>query len=262
MSPAVAPDPLELRIAVNGEPVRLYLYADEFVSNIIRRDRYWELPQTRLLVGHVKKADVVLDIGANLGYYTVLAAKLASDGVVHAFEPDPDNFALLERNCALNGCANVVLHQVALASAEGPATLYRSVRNKGDHRLGGAGTDAEPVEIVRAIGDRVLAALPRVDVIKCDTQGAEAEVFAGLERLLDRSVPKPLMLVEFEPTGLAAMGRSPGELLDRFDRWGYGYNFVYWENVFPIRRSTLMDLAQHWLDLKFPGNLDLVLAPR
>ncbi|MEJ0070934.1 MAG: FkbM family methyltransferase [Pseudomonadota bacterium] len=202
-------DPLELRIIIKGQAVRLHLHEDEFLSNIIRRDGFWEMPQTKLLVAHVKKTDVILDIGANLGYYTVIAAKLASEGVVHAFEPDPANFALLERNCALNGCGNAVLHQMALSSESGPAQLFQSARNKGDHRLASSAKDGAAITIAREVGDVVLQALPRVDVIKCDTQGAEADVFAGLESLMARSVPKPLMLVEFEPTGLAAMGPVP-----------------------------------------------------
>lgn len=257
-----ATEPVTLRVAIAGEHLRLRLHADDFVSNIIRRDGFWELPQTGFLMRSIKPADVVLDIGANLGYYTVVAAKLATRGVVHAFEPDPDNFALLRENCALNGCANVVLHNTALASAAGTAPLYLSKHNKGDHRLASSEAGIASVEIVKQVGDELLHALPRVDFVKCDTQGAEGEVFAGLLRLIERSVPKPLMLVEFEPLGLSAMGNSYAELLDCFDRWGYAYHFVYWENIFPIRRSTLVDLAEYWLEIGAGGNLDLVLVPR
>ena len=261
MIPPAAEKPVELRISIRGEPIRLFLYEDEFVSNIIRRDLYWELPQTKLLVQRVRPGHVVLDVGANLGYYTVLTARLAGPGAVYAFEPDPGNFALLERNCALNGCTNAVLHRTALSDRRGSAVLHRSARNMGDHRLTSAEAGRTATEVTTEVGDDVLADLPRVDVVKCDTQGAEAHVFAGLVRLIERSVPKPFMLVEFEPLGLAAMGRSYVELLDHFDRWGYRYHFVNWENVFPIRRSTLSDLAEHWLALGAGGNLDLVLAP-
>src|SRR5262249_7463518 len=155
----------------------------------------------------------------------------------------------LERNCAVNDCANAVLHAVALSHAGGATVLHRSARNMGDHRLAAADPARDTVPVTTAVGDELLADLARVDVIKCDTQGSEANVFAGLERLIERSIPKPFMIVEFEPTGLATMGRSYVELLDWFDRWGYRYGFVNWENVFPIRRSTLTDLAEHWLAL-------------
>src|SRR5258708_35699650 len=136
---AVAAEPLQLKISVRGDPIRLFLYERDFVSNIIRRDLYWEMPQTRLLADRVKKDAAILDIGANLGYYTVLTSKLAPDGVVHAFEPDPENFSLLQRNCDLNGCRNVVLHNVGLSNRRRTATFFRSRHNAGDHRLSDMG---------------------------------------------------------------------------------------------------------------------------
>ena len=139
--------------------------------------------------------------------------------------------------------------------------MYRSDKNRGDHRL--AKLDGEPSEVaIKAeVGNEILADLPRVDVIKCDVQGSEAKVFAGLRKLLGRSTPKPIMIVEFEPFGLANMGSEPGALLDLFDAWGYSYSFVNWENIFPISRQALVELAKHWIMLKSPGNLDLILAP-
>lgn len=257
----VVTEPVQLKISLGGAPIALHLFERDFVSDIIRRDLYWELPQTKLLARHLKPTDTVLDIGANLGYFTVVAARLARDGVVHAFEPDPDNFALLRRNCALNGCRNVVLHNVALSNRAGAASLHQSGYNMGDHRLAPINNPASDATIALSPGDALLAALPRVDVIKCDTQGSEADVLDGLTQLIGRSTPKPLMLIEFEPLGLVAMGRSYRELLDCFDAWGYRYAFVNWENIFPIDRPALTAIAEHWLATSCGGNLDLVLSP-
>jgi FkbM family methyltransferase len=259
---SISKEPLQLKIAVRGQPLQLFLSERDFVSDIIRRDLYWEMPQTILLSKRVKNTDTILDIGANLGYYTVLGAKLAPEGVVHAFEPDPENYSLLQRNCELNNCRNVVLHNMALSNHRGQATLFRSRHNAGDHRLSDLEGHDAGIAVQIETADAILADLPRADIIKCDTQGAEAAVMEGLSSLMARSNPKPLGIVEFEPLGLAAMGSSAAALLDQFDAWRYRYSFVNWENIFPIDRDALLAIAKHWIETKSPGNLDLVLSPK
>jgi len=69
------------------------------------------------------------------------------------------------------------------------------------------------------------------------------------------------MIVEFEPMWLVNMGASPTALVDLFDSFGYGYSFISWENMFPINRAALVEIATHWLAVNSPGNLDLVLFP-
>ena len=257
----IAAEPVTLRISARGAPIALYLYEREFVSDIIRRDLYWELTQTRWLARRARAGDTLLDIGANLGYYTVLMSRLAPDGQVHAFEPDPENFALLTRNCELNGCRNVTLHNVALTDRSGAGALHRSGHNAGDHRLSAQGSPEAPLAITLATADEVLAGLARVDIVKCDIQGAEVTAFRGMRALMARSAPKPAMIVEFEPSSLQAMGTTPAELLDLLDGWGYRYQFVGWENIFSIDRAALEAIAAHWLGTRNAGFLDLILTP-
>ncbi len=76
----------------------------------------YEPLETKLVRKEVKKSDVVLDIGANIGYYTLILAKLVGKkGRVFAFEPDPTNFALLKKNISINGYKNVILVPKAVA---------------------------------------------------------------------------------------------------------------------------------------------------
>ena len=72
--------------------------------------------ETKLVEGEINKGDVVLDVGANVGYFTLIFARLVGpNGKVYAFEPDPDNFALLKKNVEMNGYKNVVLVQNAVS---------------------------------------------------------------------------------------------------------------------------------------------------
>jgi hypothetical protein len=83
--------------------------------------------ETGLVKEKIKKGDVVLDIGANIGYYTLIFAKLVGEeGKVFAFEPEPTNFSLLEKNVEINGYKNVVLIQKAVSNETGKIRLYLS----------------------------------------------------------------------------------------------------------------------------------------
>ena len=115
---------------------------DQAMTYVILRDGMWEPAETALIRSQLKPGDTFIDVGANFGYYTVLASKLVGPtGRVIAFEPDPRSFQLLERNVARNGCTNVVLEQKALADKPGTLTLHVSDSNRGAHSVIAAGTD-------------------------------------------------------------------------------------------------------------------------
>ena len=96
----------------------------------------YEPLETEFVKKEVKKGNVVLDIGANIGYYTLIFAKLVGEnGKVFAFEPDPTNFALLKKNVEMNGYKNVVLVQRAVSNKTGKLKLYLCEDNPGDHRI-------------------------------------------------------------------------------------------------------------------------------
>ncbi len=84
----------------------------------------------------VKKGDTALDIGANIGYYTVLLASMVgTEGRVFSFEPDPANFSLLQKNAKVNGCTNTILVRKAVSNEMGRRRLHLSSADPGDHRL-------------------------------------------------------------------------------------------------------------------------------
>ena len=162
----------------------------------------------------------VLDVGANLGLYTVLLARRAGpNGRIVAFEPDPELADLLRENCALNGCANVDVHAVALGQRNERLRLHRLVLNSGDNSLGArdGGWFREQVEVEVVALDAYLPDL-RADFVKIDVQGWEVDVLRGMERLLAAG---PRLYVEFWPWGLRRAGRTPEELVAFLTDRGY-----------------------------------------
>jgi len=130
---------------------------------------------TELVKKEIKKGNVVLDIGAHIGYYTLIFAKLVGEeGKVFAFEPDPTNFSLLKKNVEINGYKNVELVQKAVSNKNGKIKLYLSEENSGDHRIYNShdGRKFIEVEAIR-LDDYFKNYNGAIDFIKMDIQGAE-----------------------------------------------------------------------------------------
>jgi FkbM family methyltransferase len=133
---------------------------------------------SKLVMGLLRPGDVAVDVGAMIGYYTVILAKhVEPHGRVYAFEPDPDNFALLESNVDLNGYANVTCRQAVVGAEAGRTKLWRAPTNRGDHHaFETPGREPVGVDVV-ALDDVVDGP---VDLVKIDVQGYESFVLAGM----------------------------------------------------------------------------------
>jgi FkbM family methyltransferase len=149
----------------------------------------------------------VLDLGANIGFYTLLAApRVLPGGRVFAFEPAPENVELLRKNVAANGLEHVTVVPKACSDSAGRVTLHLSPRGKGLHTIGAAGNGWASLEIETVRLDEFFDD-PRfiVDVAKIDIEGAETRALRGMERLIARS-PRMKLLTEINPTALAQNG--------------------------------------------------------
>jgi len=208
-----------LRIPGLPRALRLYVHGerDRHVSRRIREEGIWEPFETSLVLDLLAPGDVFVDVGANIGYFSVLAAsRVGSEGAVFAFEPDPDNFRLLEANGALNGLGQrITAVAAALSDHAGQGRLYLSADNLGDHRVyaGDEARDSLAIALYRG-SDFLAARLARLDLLKVDTQGSEFQVIAGLMPLL-LSLPRaPRVLIELTPHALREAGASGRQLIE------------------------------------------------
>jgi FkbM family methyltransferase len=127
------------------------------------------------------KGAVVVDVGANVGWYTLLACKLGAKKVF-AFEPNPRMVELLKMSVAVNGYKDrVSITQAACLAYAGAAVFTVDPREVGGGHIGGAGAATSTVDTVRL--DEVIP--DRVDIIKIDVEGYEPEVIAGAAKLLE-----------------------------------------------------------------------------
>jgi FkbM family methyltransferase len=218
--------------------------ADDIMFPIIAAYGVHEPEETRLLESILSPGMTVLDIGANVGYFSVLASRaVGPTGKVFAFEPEPRNYELLRGNIAGNAARNVTPVACAVSNGTKPLRLYRDRGNFGAHTLNAmniqtAANGYVDVPCITLDGFAEQYGIDGVDVVKMDVQGAEGQVFEGGEKLLRASNVK--MLVEYWPEGLRNMGTHPLKLLERLRDWGFAVSIIDETGLAPVEDLCLV----------------------
>jgi FkbM family methyltransferase len=180
-------------------------------------------PDFDILRRFLRPGDVFVDCGANLGQFTLTAARLVGPtGIVVAYEPSPHTYASLRRNVDANGFANVQLHQLALGARSSVATFVAMPDSGGLSSF----APAEPslgtvVDVaVVALDDELDDGLRRrVALVKIDVEGAELQLLAGASSLLTSQ--RPPVLIEIEDEHLRRQGGSAVEVAEFLGDLGY-----------------------------------------
>lgn len=187
------------------------------VARALRNKGRYERDWTAWMREHVGPGMQVVDVGANIGYYSVLLASLVGpSGRVVACEPDPGNAGLLRRAVAENGFSHVTVVEAAVTGIEGRATLYQDTSWHGVHSLARENT-VNPGDGRVDVATVTLDALMRdmaapVDFVKMDAQGAEADILRGARRLLGQTHAR--LLMEVWPFGIRGLGADLSALVD------------------------------------------------
>lgn len=192
--------------------------------------------------GAFGKAPVFLDIGANIGAYSLLVAKLDPESQVHSFEPNPAALDTLRNNIALNAVDNIQVHAVGLSNEEATCRLYNeSMAQASLHRMGQHG---DYIEIQVRPLDEVLddIGVSRVDLIKIDVEGHEAAVLDGAERMFARN---KRMAVIMEIDKNAALTGSRDQLFRRMLDMGFS---AYMPKGFPRGMKEVKTLPEGYED--------------
>ena len=143
---------------------------------------------------HIRRGDVVCDIGANKGSFTYWLARWANPGRVIAFEPQPDLADSLSRICAKLGINNVVVERSGVYSASGTHEFFIPQGHQPAASLFKPTGQAEAIKIETVSLDDYLSGSENVSALKIDVEGAELDVLLGAQRTLRRCMP--LIVVE------------------------------------------------------------------
>lgn len=243
----------------------LYVNADDrLLAPQLLTERSFE-PDVSAFVHHsIAPGDHVIDIGANIGYYTTLMARRTGpSGKVYAFEADPKACELLLDNLWLNGHAGQVAHfNLAVSSTPGTLKLYRRKRFQGNtsiikvekQALDWLHDEDEEFEINADSIDRMFALLPTpITVVKIDVEGSEAAVLEGMRETIARN-PQMRIVLEWALWTIRDSGGTPEALAALIEQLG----LEAWIIDQQLRRVSFEELPRidfAYLALARPGLL-------
>ncbi|KFM20079.1 Protein-L-isoaspartate O-methyltransferase [Marine Group I thaumarchaeote SCGC AAA799-P11] len=210
---------------ITNDGIKLFLNnKDNVLSRDIAFHKVWEPEITTLVKEIIKKDQIVVDVGSNIGYFTTLFSKLVGDsGKVYSFEPAPKNFELLKKNVSFNNLKNVSIYPMAASDASERKNLFLSTWNFGDNRLfekprDERDQDRETIEVEAIRLDEITQ--EKIDFIKIDVQGFELQVINGAKKLFDNNNDLKIIF-EFYPHLLKLNGVKPEDLLYQLVKMGY-----------------------------------------
>jgi FkbM family methyltransferase len=209
---------------------------------------YADRPERELLKRILFEGAVAVDGGANIGIYSQLLSRcVGPSGVVHSFEPSPENFKRLQS--ATRKLANVRLSQAAVGECSGRAKLYVSDKLNVDHRTYTTEQDSRrsvPVDIVAL--DDYFKRGERVDLIKMDIQGYELHALRGANRVLTDN-PTAKLLLELWPYGLYQAGASWIQLVETLRGKNMAVSQVTNDGLVPFRSESVSQRPDWYVNL-------------
>jgi len=194
-----------------------------------RSNFFWgtyEPEQTQAFQKIIRSGDVVFDVGAHYGYYTLLSSALAGPkGKVFAFEPSPGNIPCLKKHLDINHCDNVQVIELALSDHEGRARFD----NHAGSGTGHLSLDGQ-IEVQITSLDAMSARLPAPNVLKIDCEGAEVEVLKGGEKTICSA--KPAIFLSTHGDGLKKT------CFDLLESWGYAPTCLHGDDYLWVQKTS------------------------
>jgi len=240
---------------------KLNLENERYIEKYIYYWGEWEGNETHFIKEFLPKDGLFIDIGANIGYFSCLAASIVGNkGHVFSFEPVPQSFQLLSKNIHLNNFHNITAYQIAASNKKGSMLLAKpknpcalemvTTRN--------ASTTKPHWEIPSERVDEIVDRNQSIDMIKIDIEGAEMLALAGLVEHLSKQ-NAPIVLCEVNDSFLTDMGSSAEKLMAYMINLGYFniYRFnKYKLSVFDGATTDYRTLQENIIFSKTPLNED------
>jgi FkbM family methyltransferase len=211
----------------------------------------YEEQTTSLFERTLKPGMVMMDVGAHVGYFSLLAARqVGSEGKVFSFEPDPINHELLVQNIELNQYNNIFPVNAAMGDNVGSLTLFQTALDSGRHSTYRHGLpESGSVEVDVSTLDAFLDARdwPGIDLVKVDVEGAEMDVLRGMAGLLEKS-PGLKLIMEFNPALLQSAGVPPSDMIQELKSRGFNLSYIHEKRgVIPMEQLNVEDLVAELL---------------
>ena len=180
-----------------------------------------------------KKNDIVIDIGANTGYYSLrLSSLVGENGKIIAIEPDPQTFDTLTKNCKLNNISNVNTHNIAISDSKGEIIFHQSIFHSGTSSMFANEKDkSEMKELIiktTTLDELVKEKYKQIAWIKIDVEGAELEVLKGSSTILSKTKN---IIIEVHEHILNQNNKNSKEILEILEENGFKITLLndFWD---------------------------------
>ncbi len=213
--------------------------------------RYSDRARISFIRDNISTGDVVLDIGANIGFYSKLFSQLVGDkGKVIAFEPDALNYKRLSDN--VKGLPNVELHQAAVGDTNETIQLYYSDELNVDHQTYDIGEGRSVVDVKSMRLDDLIAEDVSIRFIKIDIQGYDFKAMKGMKRILSQSSAMAI-LGEYWPFGIDKAGDAPLDYLTYLENHGFEVEIL--DGLTKEELISKIKVKEYYTDYKANKNL-------
>ena len=201
---------------------------------------------TTLFTKLITEGMIVVDIGAHVGYYTLLAARAVGDkGKVFCFEPEPSNYALLLKNIERNSYNNVVLVQKAVTNSTGHVKLFLA-RDPSGHSIGSDNPHQRAILVdSTTLDDFFVCREYPIHIIKIDVEGAEMAVLQGMRNIIAKNQQLNIF-TEFNPGALMRAGFLPIEYFQMLVNYGFNICVIneQKQSLEPAEINTVMAMCK------------------
>lgn len=201
----------------------MFVNPTDHIQQYIFRDKFYDKPTVLVMEKFINPESIVMDIGANTGYYTLIAANKATKGMVYSFEPVSFHYSQLTENINLNKLCNVTTQNKAISNQKGQNTIYlSSTENSGMSGLKPAENFSGKTELVNTISLDEFVSLNnigQIDLIKIDIEGAELNALQGMENCIKRFLP--VFFIEIIKAQLILYGHSISDVFNWMQEKGY-----------------------------------------
>lgn len=244
--------PKKLRISPNGivkikqtgkEDLKISTNQTNYLGNIIFWDNYENFEYTNLFLSIIKNINSFYDIGANIGYYSLLAAWINPKIIVTAFEPASGPYNYLKENVAINSFHQIKIEKIALSNIVGDITFYE-IRNKKysylEHNLAGEGNIGSltegrnfvKVDVPSCTLDQycVKNNVDSIDLIKIDTEGTEDLILSCAKKIIQNA--KPIIICEI------LFNKIEKKIEDLFKSFGYRFFYPVANKLVEVKSLT------------------------
>ena len=218
----------------------------------------YERKELEMMRNFIGPKSVILDIGANVGWYSLNYSRIANKGLVLAYEPAPKTFGYLKENIDLNGAKNIKSFNFGLSDVNKTLTFYYDPGLSGATSLKRLHEGRKKVKIkckVKRLDD-VNLRTERIDFIKCDIEGAEILAVKGGIRTIDRH--KPVLFLEMLRKWAKKFGYHPNDIIDLLSAHGYACFYAKGEKLKKIEKVTESTVPTNYYFLHKNKHLSLI----